>query len=96
VAVIDREVVRHIARLARLRVEPDQEERLVAEMGRIVAFVDVLARLPEAPHTHDDQAPPGALRGDDVIPSEHAAALLDCAPDREADALRVPTVLAEP
>ena len=93
--MIDREVVRHVARLARLRIEPDQEDRFVQEMERIVDYVDVLARLEV-----EDEAPiepdrPTGLRDDVAVDFGRTDALRDGAPDRQGDLLRVPPVLAD-
>ena len=94
-ATIDPEVVRQVARLARLRVEPEQEERLVRELTRIVDYVDVLSQLTTAPSSGPGREFASPLREDRLVPSEHASSLLELAPDREGDALRVPAVLTE-
>jgi len=95
VSGIDREVVRHVARLARLTVDPDEEELLVDEMRRIVEFVDVLAGLPESVGDHGDPGPVAPLREDRPHHDPHGEALLTGAPDRDGDLLRVPAVLSE-
>lgn len=95
-ATIDREVVRHVARLARLRIRPEEEERLVRDMERIVDYVDVLAGLP-APDDADEPDPAWrAPRADLAVSPRHADWLLEQAPEREGDHLRVPPVFVEP
>lgn len=95
-AAIDREVVRHVARLARLRIEPEEEDRALREMERIVDYVDVLARLPQAGTADDAERATSELREDRPIPWQDPEALIAAAPDREGDHLRVPPVLADP
>jgi aspartyl-tRNA(Asn)/glutamyl-tRNA(Gln) amidotransferase subunit C len=58
-AVIDDATVRHVARLARLHLEPAEEERMREELSGILDHVDVIQ----------------ALDLDDVPPTTHVLAL---------------------
>ena len=52
---IDREEVRHVARLARLSLDPKEEERLTRELGAILDYIHTLRKAPVAnldPLTH--------------------------------------------
>ena len=91
---VDREVVRHVAALARLRLTEDQEAVLTRQLADIVGYVDVLARSSGG----DAPAPPGAsaVRADEVVNGDRSAELLAAAPDRDGDRLRVPAVLGDP
>jgi aspartyl-tRNA(Asn)/glutamyl-tRNA(Gln) amidotransferase subunit C len=97
VSVIDRDLVRHVAHLARLRFEADEEERLLTEMARIVDYVDLLGELPDA--GEDEPAPddphPTPLRDDAPAPWPRSDDLLRGAPDRDGDHLRVPAVIQD-
>lgn len=42
---ITKETVRHIARLARIKLTPDEEKRYTKELGSIVGYMDVLNEL---------------------------------------------------
>ena len=89
---VDREVVRHVAGLARLRVEDGEIDVLTRELQAIVDYVGVLSDL-----TAEGGEATGVarLRDDVVVPSIHAAALRAEAPATENDLLRVPRVVGE-
>lgn len=42
---VDKDTVAHIARLARIRVEPEQQESLTKEMSNILRWVEQLGEL---------------------------------------------------
>ncbi len=91
---VDREVVRHVAALARLRLSADQETLFTRQLADIVGYAGVLERLPDTPVDPADGAAP--LRTDAVVNGDRADALLAAAPDRDGDRLRVPAVLGDP
>jgi aspartyl-tRNA(Asn)/glutamyl-tRNA(Gln) amidotransferase subunit C len=41
--MVSREQVRHVAKLAKLRLSPGEEERLIAQLGGILEYVEQLA-----------------------------------------------------
>ena len=92
---VDREVVRHVAALARLRLTEEQEATFTAQLGDIVGFVDILAGLPDAAGADSTPGVTPALRTDAVLTGDLAQELLAGAPDRDGDRLRVPAVLAQ-
>jgi aspartyl-tRNA(Asn)/glutamyl-tRNA(Gln) amidotransferase subunit C len=92
---ITRDEVRRVAALARLRLAPDEEERLTADLGHIL---DAFARL-QALDTRD--VPPTAhvddfgaeLRADEVCNPAADEALLANAPARSGRLFRVPKII---
>lgn len=90
---IDLATVRHVAKLARLRLDGDAAERMVAELSRIVEYVDVLERLDDVPSRCKDSASATPLRSDEVRNEPAAEALLDGVPDRSGTHIRVPAVI---
>lgn len=92
---ITREEVRHVAALARLRLEPAEEERLAADLDRILeafARLRALDAAHVAPTTCVEDF--GAPLRDDVITSPPAdEGLLAVAPAREGRLFRVPRIL---
>jgi len=90
---LDVATVRQMARLARLRIEPERAEAFVAELSRIVEFVGVLDQLPADDGDDDARATP--LRDDVVTTSPHPEELLAAAPDRDGTRLRVPAAIRE-
>lgn len=90
--------VRHIARLARLRLT-EEEERSYA--GQLSAILDHVARLAEADTT---SVPPTAtvlplqapLREDTPRPGRTTARMLANAPAAEQDMFRIPPVFDDP
>ena len=65
--MIDDATVRHVARLARLHLEPDEERRMVDELSGILEHVDAIQ----------------ALDLDDVPPTTHVLALENVKRDDE-------------
>ncbi|MDX6554217.1 MAG: aspartyl-tRNA(Asn)/glutamyl-tRNA(Gln) amidotransferase subunit [Miltoncostaeaceae bacterium] len=69
--VIDEATVRHVARLARLRLEPDELERMRAELSSILEHVDRIQALDldgVPPTTHVEEME-NVLRDDEPRPS---------------------------
>ena len=91
-SAIDPEVVSRIAGLAALELAPEDRERVAAELGAIVSWVDELADLP--PDSGDEAAGPWlSLRADRVTCPERPADLLSVAPDLDGERFRIPAVL---
>jgi len=92
---VDQQTVRHIAKLARIRLEPDEVERFAQQLGHILEYMHVLNEVDTS------QVPPlcrplavyDALRDDEPAPSLPVAQVLANAPDTERSLFRVPRVL---
>jgi aspartyl-tRNA(Asn)/glutamyl-tRNA(Gln) amidotransferase subunit C len=91
--VIDRDQVLHVARLARLRLEDDEVERMAGELSGILEHVDRIAAL-----DLDDVEPTShvvelenVLRPDEPRPSWPREVVLALAPDPADGAFRVPS-----
>lgn len=93
---LERAQVEHVARLARLRLSAGEVEKMRAELGEVLTYVDRLAAMPgldEAlPTSHcvpvvcplRDDVPRGSLARDDALAG---------APARDGDEIVVPKVL---
>ena len=86
------EVVSRIAALAALEVAPVDRDRVAAELGAIVEWVDALAELPVDSAT-EIVAAPLPLRADRVTSPPGGAELLGVAPALDGDRYCVPAVL---
>jgi aspartyl-tRNA(Asn)/glutamyl-tRNA(Gln) amidotransferase subunit C len=91
------EEVRRIARLARLRLDPDEERRFAGQLSAILDHVAELSKLDVSgvePMTHalaaEDAAP---LRADEARPSLAPDEALANAPAREGTCFRVPRII---
>lgn len=92
---VDLDTVRHIAKLARLRVEPAQAEALVGELNNILSWVEQLGEL------DTDGVPPMTsvverglpLREDAVTDGGDSAAVLKNAPETAQGFYVVPKVV---
>src|SRR5713101_2473023 len=89
------EQVRHVARLARLRLSPDEEERVRSDMDEMLAYVDKLNELDT-----EDVAPTAQvgeagtpMREDEVTNQPAADAMLANAPSRERNYFKVPKII---
>jgi aspartyl-tRNA(Asn)/glutamyl-tRNA(Gln) amidotransferase subunit C len=92
---ITRDDVRRVAALARLRLEPAEEERLVTDLDHILeAFQRLQAvdttDVPPTAHVEDFGA---FLRSDEVVNPHAAEPLLANAPARDGRLFRVPRII---
>jgi aspartyl-tRNA(Asn)/glutamyl-tRNA(Gln) amidotransferase subunit C len=92
---ITREQVKRVAVLARLRLEPAEEERLTAELDKILESFARLSALDTSgvdpmAHVESIGAP---LRDDAVINPPAGDALLANAPARDGRHFRVPKII---
>jgi len=89
------EQVRHVARLARLRLSPDEEERVRADMDEMLAYVDKLNELDTkdvAPTAQVGEAGT-PMRDDEVTNAPAADAMLANSPSRERNYFKVPKII---
>ncbi len=92
VAVIEREQVLHVARLARLRLNEAEVEKMAGELSGILEHVDRIGELelddvPPTSHVVDLE---NVLRPDEPRPSWPREDVLAQAPDPADGAFRVP------
>jgi len=92
---ITRDEVRRVAALARLRLEPAEEERLTADLDHILEAFERLRALdtsavPPTAHVEDFSA---CLRADEVLNPPADEALLANAPARDGRLFRVPKII---
>ena len=95
--MIDREQVLHVARLARLRLDEEELERMAGELSGILEHVDRIAGLDldgVEPTSHV-VALENVLRPDEPRPSWPRDVVLGQAPDPADGAFRVPSPQAE-
>jgi len=94
-AVVDRDLVRRVAELARLRIDEADEAIVADELASIVRWIDVLGQLPDPP---SDPLPAAAapLRDDAVAECERAEDIVASFPEGQGDLLVVPAVLKDP
>jgi aspartyl-tRNA(Asn)/glutamyl-tRNA(Gln) amidotransferase subunit C len=92
---IDPETLRKIAHLARLQLDPNDQDQMLTDLNGILTFVEKLNEVPtegiEPLTTMSHEI--NALREDIVAtPLDHEQALKN-APEKEQDYFRVPKVL---
>jgi len=87
--------VRHIARLARLRLSPDEEQRYAEQLSAILDYAARLSSVDTSgvPATATVLPFPSPLRPDEVRPSLTQDQALANAPAAEGGLFRVPPVL---
>lgn len=92
---LDRAAVAKIAKLARLKMEPDRQEAMASELNRILSFVEELQSV------NTDNVPPMTSvtpmklrqREDAVTDGGQPEAVLKNAPQRQGDFYTVPKVV---
>lgn len=93
---IDRQVVQHLERLARIDLSPDEVEMITEQLGRIVGFVEKLQAAnvegvePTRAMSHEAT---DRVREDATTPSLDRAVVLGQAPDATKEYFRVPRVI---
>ncbi|MDQ7842518.1 MAG: Asp-tRNA(Asn)/Glu-tRNA(Gln) amidotransferase subunit GatC [Armatimonadota bacterium] len=93
--MIDRRVVDHVARLARLELTPEERERFTRQLGALLEYFAVLQRLDTegvAPTAHI-VAMTNVLRDDTPRPGLPRDAVLGGAPEQEDGFFKVPPVI---
>jgi len=92
---ITREDVDHVARLARLGLDTAERERMQAQLGQILEYVQVLQRLDTGAIPPTAQVIPlrNVMRPDVVQPSLPVESVLANAPAHEDAFIRVAAVL---
>ncbi|MGA8747115.1 MAG: Asp-tRNA(Asn)/Glu-tRNA(Gln) amidotransferase subunit GatC [Solirubrobacterales bacterium] len=95
--MIDREQVLNVARLARLRLDEEELERMTGELSGILEHVDRIAalELDEVPPTSHVVQLENVLRPDRPRPSWPREVVLAQAPDPVDGAFRVPSPQAD-
>ena len=96
--MIDREVVAHVAKLARIAVPPEELAALSTEMASIVRYVEQIQELDladVAPLSHGGDAT-NVFRPDDTRPCLSRDQALGNAPATQDGCFQVPRVIAEP
>jgi aspartyl-tRNA(Asn)/glutamyl-tRNA(Gln) amidotransferase subunit C len=95
--MIDREQVLHVARLARLRLDEAEVERMAGELSGILEHVDLIGELDldgVEPTSHVVELE-NVLRQDEPRPSWPRDVVLAQAPDPAGGAFRVPSPQAD-
>lgn len=92
---ISREEVEHVARLARLALEPAELEALTGQMDAILGYVDKLNELETAGIVPTAHAVPmeNAFREDLVKPSIGIERAQQNAPEKDNSCFKVPKVI---
>lgn len=92
---ISTEELLHVAKLARLRIDPAAVEKLAGQVGAILSYVDTLAQVDTqgVPPTAHAIVVTNAFREDRLAPHLAADQALANAPAREEDFFLVPRVI---
>jgi aspartyl-tRNA(Asn)/glutamyl-tRNA(Gln) amidotransferase subunit C len=94
---IDRAQVRHVARLARLALSDEEEERFAAQLGHVLEYVERLQAVDVsdiAPLAFAGDAAAGLpLRPDEPRPSLPRETVLAQAPQSDGESFLVPRII---
>jgi aspartyl-tRNA(Asn)/glutamyl-tRNA(Gln) amidotransferase subunit C len=92
---IDRAQVRHVARLARLQLSAEEEERTAAQLGKVLEYVERLAAVDVSgvePLSFAGEATT-AMREDEPRPGLPREKVLAAAPQQDGQAFVVPRII---
>lgn len=89
--------VEHVARLARLELGPEDEERMRRELDGILSYIDKLRALDTEGVEPTSHAVPvtNVMRDDLATPSFPQSDMLANAPERSGEFFRVPKIIEE-
>jgi aspartyl-tRNA(Asn)/glutamyl-tRNA(Gln) amidotransferase subunit C len=89
--------VEHVARLARLRLSPDELEKMRAQLSNILEYIDMLKEVDvsDAPPTAQATNLLNILRADETRPSLPHEDVLANAPDQQEGMFRVRAIFDE-
>jgi aspartyl-tRNA(Asn)/glutamyl-tRNA(Gln) amidotransferase subunit C len=93
---IDRAQVRHVARLARLALSPEEEERFAAQLDHVLGYIERIAAVDVSgvePLSFAGDASAMPLREDVVQESLPREKVLAEAPQHDAQAFLVPRII---
>jgi aspartyl-tRNA(Asn)/glutamyl-tRNA(Gln) amidotransferase subunit C len=94
---IDRAQVRHVARLARLSLSPEEEERFAAQLGKVLEYIERLQAVDvsgvEPLSFAGDAKASAPLREDAPRPSLPREKVLAQAPQQDGKAFLVPRII---
>ena len=94
---IDRAQVRHVARLARLALSPEEEERLAAQLGNVLGYIERLNSVDvsgvEPLSFAGDERAGLPLREDEPRPSLPREKVLEQAPQHDGQSFLVPRII---
>jgi aspartyl-tRNA(Asn)/glutamyl-tRNA(Gln) amidotransferase subunit C len=95
---IDRNTVRHVARLARLALTEEEEERTAAQLGHVLEYIERLEAVDVEgvePLSFAGEAgvAQAVMREDEVRPSLPREKVLAEAPEQDGSAFLVPRIL---
>jgi len=91
--MLSRDQVNHVARLARLELTAEEEERYSGELSKVLDWIELIGELdlddvPPTSHVVDVE---NALREDEPRPSMPVERALESAPDAALGGFRVPS-----
>jgi aspartyl-tRNA(Asn)/glutamyl-tRNA(Gln) amidotransferase subunit C len=95
--MISREDVAHVARLARLALTPDELERMRVQLNAILVHIDALKAVNTDGVEPTSHAVPvvNVMRDDEPTPCFPLDAMLENAPDRSGQLVRVPRIIED-
>jgi aspartyl-tRNA(Asn)/glutamyl-tRNA(Gln) amidotransferase subunit C len=94
--MLDRDQVRKVAHLARLKLTPDEEAQFTPQLSSILDYIEQLSEL----DTREVQPTARAIevsnisRSDTLVPYPEREAILNGGPDTEGDFFRVPKIMS--
>lgn len=95
--MIDREQVHKVAHLARLELQPEEEEQLTTQLSSILEYFEQLSELDTTNVTPTTRAidVSNVTRQDELETFPQREEILSCAPEQDGDFFRVPKILSE-
>lgn len=86
-----------VAKLARIKLKPEEKEKLSKDLDNILAYIETLSRLDtkDTPPTSHVLALENVFRPDEVRKTEIREQVLEAAPERDGNFFKVPKIIEE-
>jgi aspartyl-tRNA(Asn)/glutamyl-tRNA(Gln) amidotransferase subunit C len=91
--MIEKEEVKHIAKLARLELSENEIKKMQKDLSKILDYFDLLKKVPKSAKEKIIQADNKHLRKDEVKASQLSAEIVSLAPDKKDGYVRVKSIL---
>lgn len=86
-----------VAKLARIKLKPEEKEKLSKDLDNILAYIETLSRLDtkDTPPTSHVLALENVFRPDEVKKTDIREQVLEAAPERDGNFFKVPKIIEE-
>jgi aspartyl-tRNA(Asn)/glutamyl-tRNA(Gln) amidotransferase subunit C len=93
--MVDKKIVEYVSQLARFKISEEEKEKLTSQLSKILDYIDKLKELntENVPPLRGPHLEANILRKDQVRPSSFQKEILNNAPSRENNYIKISKVI---